>query len=177
VQLVVVVAAAKVCRRPLNRRPDSNMPCLYFEPTSPAVQPSHAGTRLPLIEEYDGRCHAVSGAPAAVSQMRWQCCNQGYSLGRCAQFPSDGFGGALRYSVVSQSESLLELIWIEERDHAPFRHGGLHFAIAKGGFLETGLDSLIAAQALAYCASYLKRYSERGQFAHPATASASQSIT
>jgi|SRR5271165_2620309 len=137
------------------------MPCVYFEPTAPAADPLHYGTRLPLIEEYDGRCHAMSGAPAAIGQLRWQCCNQGYSLGRCSQFPADGFGGALRYSVTSHMEDSLELVWIEERDHAPFRHGSLHFTISTGCFLETGQDTPVAAQALAYCRSYLKRCRER----------------
>jgi hypothetical protein len=153
------------------------MPCLYFEPTVPVDQPLHDRSRLPLIEEHDGNCRAMPGSVAAVGQMRWQCCNQGYSLGRCPQFPAGGFDGALRYSVTRHSDDLLELIWIEERDHAPFRHGGLHFTISTGCLLETGLDAIIAAQALAYCLSYVKRYREHSPSAHVSGDSSLHSIT
>src|SRR5208283_2703311 len=146
VQLVVVVAAAQV-RHQLSV-PRSTMPCPYFEPTSPVDEPLHGRSRLPLIEEYDGRCHALDGAVAAVGEMRWQCCNQGYSLGRCPKFPA-GFDGALRYSVTRHTGDLLEVVWIEERDHAPYRYGDLHFTISTGCLLETGLDSIVAAQVLA----------------------------
>lgn len=153
------------------------MPCLYFEPTIPVVEPFHDRSRLPLIEEYGGRCHAMHVAVAAADQMRWQCCNQGYSLGRCPQFPAAGFAGALRYSVTRHAEDLLELVWIEEREHAPFRHGSLHFTISTGCLLEAGLDTPVAAQALAYCRSYLKRYREHSRPAHPTGDSEPQSIT
>lgn len=152
------------------------MPCLHFEPTRPVDQPLHDRSRLPLIEEYDGQCHALPGAVAAVGEMRWQCCNQGYSLGRCAQFPAGGFGGALRYSVTSRTEDLLEVVWIEERDHAPFRHGGLHFTISTASLVETGLDAILAAQALAYCQSYVKRYRQHNQPAASAGDSGPQSL-
>jgi hypothetical protein len=137
------------------------MPCLFFEPTSPADKPLHLRTRLPLIEEYDGRCHALPEPSDANKEMRWPCCNQGYALGRCSHFPASGFGGAFRYSVSSQGADSLEVIWIEERDYAPFRHGALHFAISQASFIETGPDALLTAQALAFCRSYLKRHSER----------------
>jgi hypothetical protein len=153
------------------------MPCVYFEPTNRAGETLHGQTRLPLIDEYDGRCHALLGAPAALADMRWQCCNQGYSLGKCSQFPAAGFDGALRYSVTRHTADLLDVVWIEERDHAPFRHGDLHFTISKDCFLETGLDTLIAAQALAHCRSYMKRYRERGQSARCAQDSKPQPIT
>jgi hypothetical protein len=72
---------------------------------------------------------------------------------------------------------LLELIWIEERDHAPFRHGGLHFTISTGYLLESGLDATVAAQAVAYCLSYVKRYREHSRPAHAAGDSSLHSIT
>ena len=153
------------------------MPCLYFEPTTLVEEPFDRRARLPLIDEYDGRCHAVSGAPAVMDQVRWPCCNQGYSRGRCSQFPADGFGGALRYSVTSRSEDQLALVWIEERDYAPFRYGALHFEISTGCFAETGLDALVAAQALAYCRSYLKRDSNRDSSLLSAGNPKSQSVT
>ena len=147
------------------------MPCLYFEPTKPVDHPSHERARLPLIEEYDGRCHALPQPFPAPGDLRWQCCNQGYSLGRCSHFPSGGVGGALRYSVTVHTPESLELIWIEERDYAPFRHGALHFNLGEGSFLETGLDALLTTQALAFCRSYLKRH-----LTHPASSQENQTL-
>jgi hypothetical protein len=147
------------------------MPCLYFEPTKPVDQPLHERTRLPLIEEYEGRCHALPQPFAVSEDLRWQCCNQGYSLGRCAHFPANGLAGAFRYSVTVHAMDSLEVIWIEERDYAPFRHGALHFNISEGGFLETGLEALLITQALAFCRSYLKR-----QLTHPACREENQTL-
>ena len=143
------------------------MPCLYFEPTRVADKPFHERARLPLIDEYEGRCRATADNPDLAESLRWGCCNQGYAHGRCDHFPDTGHDGALRYSVTTHSENEIQLIWIEERDYAPLRHGVLTFAINTECFGQTDVSAVLVAQALAFCRSYLKRHRQRTAAAPP----------
>jgi hypothetical protein len=112
--------------------------------------------RLPLIDEYDGRCLAVSGESKPAMQL--DCCNRGYSRGVCEHFPLSEQRSAFRYTVLQQSADVLEILVIEEQDHAPGRHYQLRYAIAESRLAAEGLDEAVEAQALAFCRSYLRRF-------------------
>jgi hypothetical protein len=131
------------------------MPCPFFEPLRVVASAQLRNARLPLIEEYTGRClnFPESGEPASGYQ-----CNHGYALGRCEHFPQEGRNGANRYSLVSRNLEELNLLLIREEEYTPAATRLLHFSIRTNELLERDLDPATAAQAAAFCRSYLKRH-------------------
>ena len=129
------------------------MPCPYFEPTKPADETVFLNTRLPLIEEYQGRCRATMSACPSNSL----CCHLGYPRGACDRFPAADRNRAARYSMVRCGPEQLEFLYIEEENHAPTFSRHLHCSIHREQLMEADLDIPIAAQALAFCRSYLRR--------------------
>ncbi len=135
------------------------MPCPYFEPQHAANQPRHATARLPLIEEYDGLCRADAEPVEAPSELRFECCNHGYMRGRCGRFPSGEVRSAIRYNVLRHTPTALELVLIEEQNYAPLAWRPFHYLLDSGRFDPEFTDACIQAQALAFCRSYLQRFS------------------
>ncbi|HEY7209737.1 MAG TPA: hypothetical protein VH477_05640 [Bryobacteraceae bacterium] len=134
------------------------MACPFFEPQVIVRLSGYPGARLPLIEEYEGACHAGSSVFEAPGELRFQCCNHGYSRGKCPHFPQSETRSAVRFDVVSRSTEFLELLCVEEQDHAPLRWLSLRYAIASGT-LEPVLEDICAqAQAQAFCRSFLRRF-------------------
>ncbi len=134
------------------------MPCPYFEPQRVATDPLYATARLPLIDEYDGVCHAhreLIGAPPAL---RFRCCNHGYSRGGCDRLPVADVRSCARYNVVRRSESTLEILCVEEQNYAPMRWQSIQYSIANDRLALELTDVCLTAQLLAFCRSYLKRY-------------------
>jgi hypothetical protein len=153
------------------------MPCPYFEPRNVVEQPAQANARLPLIDEYEGLCHAGSQPAEAPAELRFRCCNHGYSKGCCERFPSEETRSAMRYSVLRQNESGLDLICIEEHNYGPLRWRTLRYRVdetpvqkatlqAGGALHQSGTeclepeldDACIRAQAVAFCRSYLRHF-------------------
>lgn len=132
------------------------MPCPFFEPLMPVSGNYAPEGRLPLIQEYEGRCARHSGIPAANNR----CCNHGYARGTCEFFPTGGANRANRYSLLNREEHGLTLLYIGEEDYSPAASRMLHFSIAEDRLVETDLDSCICAQAVAFCRSYLKMSSQ-----------------
>ena len=135
------------------------MPCPYFEPQQAAMHSSEAFIRLPLFREYNGWCH-VNGR-TAPSRDVVHFCNHGNSVGQCADFPPEAACSVMRYSVVSSTDSSLELVCIEEKDHAPIRLYPLHFELAGQVVFPETIDPVVRAQAAAFCREYLLRCSDR----------------
>ena len=133
------------------------MPCPFFEPGFVVLRPENRNARLPLIEEYDGRCLAVEGGIAAPPDRRARCCNQGYSAGSCEHFPSWETRSALRYSVTQQTADTVDLICIEEQLFEPLHWRSLRYLIKEDALAESVTEVAIEAQALAFCRSLLKR--------------------
>lgn len=135
------------------------MACPFFEPQAVAANPRHANARLPLIQEYDGACHAAAEPFTAPPEHRFSNCNHGYSRAACGRFPIAETRSALRYTVVKDSGGVLEIICIEERDHTPVAWHPARFSV-ETGLLEPAIpDTCMRAQALAFCRSYLARFS------------------
>lgn len=131
------------------------MPCPFFEPLRVVATSELRNARLPLIEEYAGRC---LNAPEAGGQAKSYHCNHGYAHGVCEHFPRSAANGANRYSLVSRSGEQLNFLLIHEEEYAPAGTRLLHFSIGANELLEHDLDPATAAQAAAFCRSYLSRH-------------------
>ena len=132
------------------------MPCPFFEPVLPVSANYAPQGRLPLIQEYEGRCGRRTGSRPISSR----CCNQGYARGSCEFFPSEGSNRANRYSLLNHEEKALTLLYIGEEDYSPATSRTLHFLVSEDRLLETDVDSCVLAQAVAFCRSYLKMSSQ-----------------
>lgn len=134
------------------------MPCPYFEPQRVATRPLQSTARLPLIEEYDGLCHAHAELTSAPADLRFRCCNHGYSRGSCERVPVADVRSSARYNVVRRSESTLNVLCIEEQNYAPLRWQAVEYSIASDRLMVEVKDVCLAAQLLAFCRSYIKRF-------------------
>ncbi len=134
------------------------MSCPFFEPQRRAADPLHPGARMPLLEEYDGRCHAAGEPFTAPAELRFQCCNHGYSRGACASFPAAETRSSIRFDILRSDTAALEILYLEEREHAPLRWQTVRYALDTES-LEPELNDVCAhAQILAFCRSYLRRF-------------------
>lgn len=132
------------------------MPCPFFEPVSQSV----SNARVPLIDQYDGKCRAQGEPMQAPPEKLFPCCNHGYSLGICEFFPEGELRSAMRYSVTAVAETEITLICIEEREHSPTLRAQLRFDLVSKELLGCD-DVIIAAQARAFCESYWTRHLRR----------------
>ena len=135
------------------------MPCPFFEPVEAVARPEYPGARLPLFEEYDGRCHATGTPAAAPTELRFRHCNHGYSNGCCPYFPANEGRSAIRFDILGQSAEMLSLLYIEEHEHAPLRWQNIRYSIAAGTLDPVLPDACTQAQAQAFCVSFLRRFS------------------
>ena len=122
------------------------MACPFFHPE---VEAPWFDGRSPLGSTYQGSCSVQPSAPSALS-----LCNFGYARGRCEHFPESCAADAVRFSVLSNSENLLRICWVTERDHAPVAHGVLEYR--DGGF-SAPLEEPFGAQARAFVANYFAK--------------------
>ncbi len=134
------------------------MPCPFFEPFRIAAVPSHAEARLPLIDEYDGVCHALEPSTPAPAHLRFRCCNHGYSRGECTHLPAHQPFTALRYHVTQRTAEVLELLCIEEVEHRPGRLVRFTYLVAAASLEPADGDVCLRAQAAAFCRSYLQHF-------------------
>src|SRR5947209_6518910 len=134
------------------------MPCPFFEPQRRTGAPAYAQARLPLIDEYEGLCHAGDSPETPPDSARFRCCNHGYSRPACARFPQIEERSALRYSVIRETVETLQVLCIEERDHIPAPAATVRFDLATSTLLANELTFLMQAQALAFCRSYADRF-------------------
>ena len=131
------------------------MPCPYFEPLWPTSSMELANARLPLIQEYAGRCRQLHPEAPKVGGL---ACNQGYALGTCPHFPETEKNRAYRYSLLSRSPNQLELLFVCEEEYFPTVTQRLHYLVEQNRFLEADLEANVFAQAAAFCQSYLARH-------------------
>jgi hypothetical protein len=136
------------------------MPCPYFEPQRVATDPQYASARVPLLDEYDGLCHAVGEPLAVPSALRFQCCNHGYSRGCCGRFPESEARSGLRYNVVRRTAGALEILCVEEQHYAPLRWHSVQYFFEDERIEPELADLCTRAQVVAFCRSYLKRFSD-----------------
>lgn len=135
------------------------MPCPYFEPQRVANDALYPTARLPLIEEYDGVCHAHAELADAPAALRFRYCNHGYSRHACERIPAGDARSCTRYNVIRRSGSALDVLWIEEENYAPLRWHVVQYSIPGDCLTATELGDLcVTAQLLAFCRSYVKQF-------------------
>jgi hypothetical protein len=141
----------------------SEMACPYFYPMA-----RHAGDLgpssaiLPLGDAWSGVCRAASGTPRRPDEAQLRpLCYFGYARGRCDCFPPDDPGpDAVRFTIASDDDASLGILYVHERDHHPFAHGPLQYSLSGHRFLQPLPDETFARQAEAYIESYLRRKNE-----------------
>jgi hypothetical protein len=102
------------------------------------------------LREYDGLCRCRGEVRPVPPDLRFRCCNHGYSRGVCDRFPLDEKRSAIRFHVSARTDSGFDLLCIEECEYAPLRSYALKFDRASGG-VEGTPDLCIRAQAAAFC--------------------------
>ncbi|HEX4749192.1 MAG TPA: hypothetical protein VH302_06575 [Bryobacteraceae bacterium] len=131
------------------------MPCPFFEPQR-ALRPStQSGGRLPLIDEYDGMCHATDSSVPAPDSARFRLCNHGNSKGLCVLFPGGEIRSCLRYEVTTNAEGKLSILCIEEQGYAPLRWYRVQYVPSEDRLDPAPEDLCIRAQALAFARSFV----------------------
>ncbi len=136
------------------------MPCPYFEPRSIAAEAEYGRSlRLPLLDEYDGVCHATNSPFPVPRDLRFRCCNHGYPVGTCGFFPSTESRSCIRFDIIACTEEAVELLFIAERDHAPVDWRRLRFLRSTEQVQPALSDSAARAQVVSFCRSYLRRFS------------------
>jgi len=139
------------------------MPCPFFEPQAVVSSPQHPNARLPLLDEYEGTCHAAGDVFPVPFDLRFRCCNHGYSRGSCNRFPLTETRSSVRFNITRATSDFLELLYVEERDYAPLRWHSLCYSV-QTEVLEPELsDSCARAQVLAFCRSYRRRFPDAGR--------------
>jgi hypothetical protein len=137
------------------------MPCPHFEPQRIALRPAHANSRLPLIDEYDGLCHADDLPADIPASARFRFCNHGYSRGECGKAVTASEPRSNRFELVKRDQSSLELLVIEEQEYAPLRWAKIIFSTAEHRLEPEPADLCLGAQLRAFCESYLRHFPDR----------------
>jgi hypothetical protein len=132
--------------------------CPYFYPVARIddgawIQPP----RLPLGGPYSGFCRAADGDPfePGESALR-ECCNIGYARGRCARFPVQAGVDALRFSIEADTDNIIEIVFVREREWSPTGYGRAQWRTGTVT-CDEGLDPLIERQMEVFVANYLTR--------------------
>ena len=131
-------------------------------PAEPFAAPDEL-TRTPGAEEeasFPVGMEVRAGPVRVSEETQRELCNCGYARGKCQQFPEDGVGDAVRFSITGVTGGLVKLVYVVEKNHAPIEHGPLEYI--DGQFLngktgEIPLGETLTAQARAFVESYLRR--------------------
>jgi hypothetical protein len=137
------------------------MACPHFEPQRATQQAKHPAARLPLIDEYDGICHAGDGQSEIPASARFRFCNHGYSRGECGQEVSATAPSCIRFELTGCEEASLEMLVIEEQDYAPVRWSKVTFKTADDRIEPDIADPCVRAQVRAFCHSYLRHFVQK----------------
>lgn len=122
------------------------------------LPPTLLNARLPLIDEFDGLCRALSDPMPVPAEARLRLCNHGNVRGQCAHFPLQEQRSCFRFEVVHRSTDRLDVLLIEESLYTPLAWHRLAFLIATEQLEPDPPDACQRAQLLAFCRSYLRQY-------------------
>ena len=138
------------------------MPCPFFLPVHRLGRGAWVNPpRLPLGDPYAGVCHADPTAPFEPSEEHLrELCNCGYARSHCSRFPGDAAADAVRFSIVSDSGSSIELVYVVEKDHAPAEHGHLTYLRDDDRLEGPHTSELLSRQARAFLESCAARLQE-----------------
>ena len=130
------------------------MPCPLFEPKSKVVQPRIPAPRLPLLNEFEGICHA--GENVVDPEHRFHFCNRGNAREACSSFPKSLNVSAVRFTVTAATGQILTVLVIEEENHRPANWFKIDFMIEDQRLEPEIGDVCRRAQLFHFCASYLE---------------------
>jgi len=135
------------------------VPCPLFEPIAKVISGRVPAPRLPLINEFEGICHAGEGK--IDPEHRFHYCNRGNAKGNCASFPASMALTAIRFSVTARTASALTVVMVEEHNHWPSAWRTIDFMISEKRVTPEISDVCRRAQILRFCDSYLDKQDER----------------
>lgn len=134
------------------------MACPYFSPSELLVEIGFPHPqRLPLGSAWRGACSAPGQAGSSPSDDELtNGCNVGYARG-CSRLPADRVADAVRFAIVRERRSEIEICYVYERNHLPGEHGSLQFKLDAGSWVTQDPASQLAHMAQCFLQSYLHR--------------------
>ena len=136
------------------------MACPFFMPTHKAedgvwMHPS----RLPLGCGWQGYCtapghHGVIPEPQHLQNE----CSLGYSSA-CPRFPAERPWDAIRFAVSRENESMIQLVYVCEKNHLPAEHGNLEYRVQRGEWVVAHSDPRIQKKAECFLESWRRKKS------------------
>jgi len=125
--------------------------CPYFYPVERFDDQTWAKPpRLPLGDPCRGTCRARAEESAVPDDATLRdFCNLGYARDRCSRFPADGEADAIRFSVSGETNGVVSLIYIFEKQWSPAKHGSLEYPLEA--------HDALTRQAQVFAESYLSR--------------------
>jgi hypothetical protein len=126
------------------------MACPYFYPVARfETSPWSVPPRLPLGDAFSGVCRAPGSTQPDETRMR-EVCNSGYGRHGCEQFPAGSASDAIRFHVAKDSDELINIQYVFEKDCWPGEHGDA----------SSLTNEILRRQAQVFLESYLKRRNE-----------------
>ncbi|MBV9406452.1 MAG: hypothetical protein JO211_13995 [Acidobacteriaceae bacterium] len=134
------------------------MPCPCFEPKTITSTANGSGGRRPLIDEYEGLCHAQPEPVPVPEEARFRWCNHGNSKGACGFFPVHEIRSCLRYELTRFEDRTMRVLCIEEQSHSPLRWYAFEYFADEQRLEPEPQDTCVRSQVLAFCRSYLAHF-------------------
>jgi hypothetical protein len=132
------------------------MACPYFYPTARLENGSWViPPRMPLGDAYAGECRAGAEAFRPDEARLREHCNTGYGRGSCEQFPVDASVDAVRFHLCAESEGLIRIQYVLEKDCWPVSSGALE--CSQPVEICGNADTILTRQAASFVESYLRR--------------------
>ena len=113
--------------------------------------------RLPLGDPYTGECRARETVYRPDEARLRENCNVGYCRDRCDRFPPEAPADAIRFHIAGETNSLIQIQFVFEKDCWPQSHGRLELGCAARVFTSGPEGVVLRKQALAFAESYLRR--------------------
>jgi len=130
--------------------------CPFFMPTERLLDGAwiHPG-RLPLGSGWTGHCTAPGheGVTPELEILKQEC-SLGYASS-CGRVPTQREGDAVRFSVSSENEFRISIVYVIERNHQPAGHGTLDFPLPDRRCVNAHTDPRIQRMAECYLDSWL----------------------
>ena len=84
-------------------------------------------------------------------------CNVGYAGGQCDRFPTTSDADAVRFHVAADSEQVIRIQYIFEKNCWPLRHGAFEYSTVSDTVTGNLESEILRQQATVFIASYLRR--------------------
>ena len=131
------------------------MPCPWFWPTRPLEEGRWAvPPRVPLIDPWQGECHAGADWAIPDEETVRARCNCGYAAGACSRFV-EGRGDAVRFHVLEHSPASFRILYCYERECWPQQRGVIEYDAVDGR--AACEDELLGRQVEAFASAYRRR--------------------